>query len=126
MSFISMACVVVGTSEDFIHLICLLLFPNFIFAFIFQILLVTLKAASPSIVRFGVCVSLLFAGFMFCGWIVFGPFHPKVRKCKHVERPIDADPANHLSSSSREGRKALTDYHVTNQATDRLTKRLAD
>ena len=28
--------------------------------------------------RFFICVILIFAGFMFCGWIAFGPFHPKV------------------------------------------------
>ena len=44
-----------------------------------QILLITLKAATPSVARFFVCVSLLFAGFMFCGYIVLGPFHPKVK-----------------------------------------------
>ena len=38
----------------------------------------TLKAATPSVLRFFVCVSLLFVGFMLCGWIVLGPFHPKV------------------------------------------------
>lgn len=94
------------------------------FPVIFQILLVTLKAASPSMVRFGVCVSLLFAGFMFCGWIVFGPFHPKVRKCDHKvlnDRVMRISPGNHLSFSAREGNKALTDYHVTHQETGRLT-----
>lgn len=45
----------------------------------YNILLETLKAATPSVARFFVCVSLLFAGFMFCGWIVFGPFHPKFK-----------------------------------------------
>ena len=43
-----------------------------------QILLETLKAATPSMARFFICVILIFAGFMFCGWIAFGPFHPKV------------------------------------------------
>ncbi|XP_068728458.1 mucolipin-3-like [Montipora capricornis] len=45
----------------------------------YNILLLTLKAASPSMMRFVVCVSLLFAGFMFCGWFVLGPFHHKFK-----------------------------------------------
>lgn len=45
----------------------------------YNILLVTLKLATPSIIRFFVCASLLFAGFMFCGWVVLGPFHRKFR-----------------------------------------------
>ncbi|KAJ7383847.1 Mucolipin-2 [Desmophyllum pertusum] len=44
-----------------------------------KILLETLKAATPSVARFCVCAALLFAGFMFCGWIVLGPFHPKFK-----------------------------------------------
>ncbi|KAL9951562.1 hypothetical protein ACROYT_G044246 [Oculina patagonica] len=45
----------------------------------YNVLLVTLKAATPSVARFCVCTALLFAGFMFCGWIVLGPFHPKFK-----------------------------------------------
>lgn len=45
----------------------------------YNVLLVTLKAATPSVLRFFVCVSLLFVGFMLCGWIVLGPFHPKFK-----------------------------------------------
>lgn len=43
-----------------------------------QILLVTLKAAAPSVLRFSVCGSLLYFGYLFCGWIVLGPYHEKV------------------------------------------------
>ncbi|PFX20439.1 mucolipin-3-like [Stylophora pistillata] len=45
----------------------------------YNVLLETLKAATPSMARFFVCVILIFVGFMFCGWIVFGPFHPKFK-----------------------------------------------
>ncbi|CAH3132821.1 unnamed protein product [Pocillopora meandrina] len=45
----------------------------------YNILLETLKAATPSMARFFICVILIFAGFMFCGWIAFGPFHPKFK-----------------------------------------------
>lgn len=44
----------------------------------FQILLVTLKASAPSVLRFCVCGSLLYFGYLFCGWIVLGPYHIKV------------------------------------------------
>ena len=52
------------------------LFITFLYSL--QVLLVTLKAATPSVARFCVCAGLLFVGFMFCGYIVLGPFHPKV------------------------------------------------
>lgn len=45
----------------------------------YNILLVTLKAAAPSVLRFTVCGSLLYFGFLFCGWIVLGPYHEKFR-----------------------------------------------
>ena len=44
-----------------------------------QILLVTLKASAPSVLRFCVCGSLLYFGYLFCGWIVLGPYHIKVQ-----------------------------------------------
>ncbi|RMX48502.1 hypothetical protein pdam_00008482 [Pocillopora damicornis] len=45
----------------------------------YNILLVTLKAAAPSVLRFSVCGSLLYFGYLFCGWIVLGPYHEKFR-----------------------------------------------
>ncbi|XP_020624799.1 mucolipin-3-like [Orbicella faveolata] len=45
----------------------------------YNILLVTLKASAPSVLRFCVCGSLLYFGFLFCGWIVLGPYHIKFR-----------------------------------------------
>ncbi|KAK3698181.1 hypothetical protein QZH41_019282, partial [Actinostola sp. cb2023] len=45
----------------------------------YNILLVTLQASGPSVLRFCVCGALLYFGFMFCGWIVLGPYHPKFR-----------------------------------------------
>ncbi|XP_074612598.1 mucolipin-3-like [Acropora palmata] len=50
----------------------------------YNILLVTLKAAAPSVLRFCVCGSLLYFGFMFCGWIVLGPYHVKFRNLSTV------------------------------------------
>ncbi|KAJ7383844.1 Mucolipin-2 [Desmophyllum pertusum] len=45
----------------------------------YNILLVTLKASAPSVLRFCVCGSLLYFGYLFCGWIVLGPYHIKVQ-----------------------------------------------
>lgn len=45
----------------------------------YNILLVTLKASAPSVLRFCVCGSLLYFGYLFCGWIVLGPYHIKFR-----------------------------------------------
>lgn len=50
----------------------------------YNILLVTLKAAAPSVLRFCLCGSLLYFGFMFCGWIVLGPYHIKFRNLSTV------------------------------------------
>ncbi|XP_031556189.1 mucolipin-3-like isoform X1 [Actinia tenebrosa] len=45
----------------------------------YNTLLVTIKAAGPSVLRFCVCSGVLFVGFTLCGWIVLGPYHPKFR-----------------------------------------------
>ncbi|KAL9951564.1 hypothetical protein ACROYT_G044248 [Oculina patagonica] len=45
----------------------------------YNILLVTLKASAPSVLRFCFCGSLLYFGYLFCGWIVLGPYHVKFR-----------------------------------------------
>ncbi|XP_031551125.1 mucolipin-3-like [Actinia tenebrosa] len=50
----------------------------------YNILLVTLRASGPSVLRFCVCAALLYFGFMFCGWIVLGPYHPKFRNLSTV------------------------------------------
>ena len=33
----------------------------------------------PSVLRFLSCAGILYFGFLFCGWIVIGPYHPKVK-----------------------------------------------
>ena len=43
-----------------------------------QILILTLKTAFPNMLRFMVCVLSIYAGFMFCGWVILGPYHIKV------------------------------------------------
>ena len=44
----------------------------------YNMLIVTLKKAFPSVLRFLLCALLIYAGFTFCGWLVFGPYHFKV------------------------------------------------
>ena len=43
-----------------------------------QVLLITVQLAFPSILRFAICIMILFIAFAFCGWLVIGPYHPKV------------------------------------------------
>ncbi len=44
----------------------------------YNVLLITLKVAMPSVLRFGVCVGILYISFLLLGWLVLGPYHPKV------------------------------------------------
>ena len=46
----------------------------------FQILVLTLKRSLPYVLKFMVCASILYLGFLFCGWVVLGPYHHKFRK----------------------------------------------
>ncbi|XP_028413461.1 mucolipin-3-like isoform X2 [Dendronephthya gigantea] len=43
----------------------------------YNVLLITIEAAMPSVLRFLTCAAVLYFGFLFCGWIVIGPYHPK-------------------------------------------------
>lgn len=45
---------------------------------VLQILIVTLRAAFPNVIRFCSCVAVIYLGYCFCGWIVLGPYHVKV------------------------------------------------
>lgn len=45
----------------------------------YNVIILTLKVAAPSLFRFMVCVCLIYAGFTFCGWLVLGPYHMKFR-----------------------------------------------
>lgn len=45
----------------------------------YNVVILTLKKAAPKIFRFSCCALLLYAGFMFCGWLVLGPYHMKFR-----------------------------------------------
>lgn len=45
----------------------------------FKVLILTLKRSAPSIGRFMVCTLILYAGFLFAGWVIIGPYSIKVR-----------------------------------------------
>ncbi|KAK7101273.1 mucolipin-3-like isoform X2 [Littorina saxatilis] len=45
-----------------------------------NILILTLKTAFPNMLRFMVCALTIYFGFMFCGWVVLGPYHIKFRQ----------------------------------------------
>ncbi|XP_065069693.1 mucolipin-3-like [Rhopilema esculentum] len=45
----------------------------------YNILMITLRVATPNLLRFISCVIFIFIGFTFCGWIVLGPYHTKFR-----------------------------------------------
>lgn len=43
-----------------------------------QILILTLRAAFPNVIRFICCAGIIYLSYCFCGWIVLGPYHEKV------------------------------------------------
>ncbi|XP_048473819.1 mucolipin-1a isoform X2 [Rhincodon typus] len=50
----------------------------------YNILIVTLRAAFPNVIRFCCCVAVIYMGYCFCGWIVLGPYHDKFRTLSMV------------------------------------------
>ncbi|XP_069005476.1 mucolipin-1b [Embiotoca jacksoni] len=50
----------------------------------YNILIVTLRAAFPNVIRFCCCVAAIYLGYCFCGWIVLGPYHAKFRSLSMV------------------------------------------
>ncbi|KAG7279706.1 hypothetical protein CRUP_011638 [Coryphaenoides rupestris] len=48
------------------------------------ILIVTLRAAFPNVIRFCCCAAAIYLGYCFCGWIVLGPYHTKFRSLSMV------------------------------------------
>ncbi|ROL01491.1 Mucolipin-3 [Anabarilius grahami] len=43
----------------------------------YNILIITLRAAFPNVIRFTCCAAMIYLGYCFCGWIVLGPYHSK-------------------------------------------------
>lgn len=50
----------------------------------YNILIVTLRAAFPNVIRFCCCAAAIYMGYCFCGWIVLGPYHTKFRSLSMV------------------------------------------
>uniref|UniRef100_A0A7N6ASM2 Polycystin cation channel PKD1/PKD2 domain-containing protein n=1 Tax=Anabas testudineus TaxID=64144 RepID=A0A7N6ASM2_ANATE len=50
----------------------------------YNILIVTLRAAFPNVIRFSCCAAAIYFGYCFCGWIVLGPYHTKFRSLSMV------------------------------------------
>nr|XP_031321362.1 mucolipin-3 isoform X2 [Camelus dromedarius] len=50
----------------------------------YNLLILTLQAALPSVIRFCCCVAMIYLGYCFCGWIVLGPYHEKFRSLNMV------------------------------------------
>ncbi|CAH6777167.1 mucolipin-3 [Phodopus roborovskii] len=50
----------------------------------YNLLILTLQAALPNVVRFCCCAAMIYLGYCFCGWIVLGPYHDKFRSLNRV------------------------------------------
>uniref|UniRef100_A0A665WD08 Mucolipin 3a n=1 Tax=Echeneis naucrates TaxID=173247 RepID=A0A665WD08_ECHNA len=50
----------------------------------YNILILTLRAALPNVIRFCCCAAMIYLGYCFCGWIVLGPYHDKFRTLDRV------------------------------------------
>ncbi|KAH0618459.1 hypothetical protein JD844_017682 [Phrynosoma platyrhinos] len=49
-----------------------------------KLLILTLRAALPNVIRFCCCAAMIYLGYCFCGWIVLGPYHVKFRSLNMV------------------------------------------
>ncbi|XP_016363731.1 mucolipin-3 [Sinocyclocheilus rhinocerous] len=50
----------------------------------YYILILTLQAALPNVIRFSFCAVMIFLSYCFCGWIVLGPHHENFRSFNMV------------------------------------------
>ncbi|XP_076829253.1 mucolipin-3 isoform X2 [Brachyhypopomus gauderio] len=50
----------------------------------YNVLILTLRAALPNVVRFSFCAVLIYLSYCFCGWIVLGPHHENFRSFNTV------------------------------------------
>ncbi|XP_077306454.1 mucolipin-3 isoform X2 [Lithobates pipiens] len=50
----------------------------------YNLLILTLRAALPNVMRFCCCAAMIYLGYCFCGWIVLGPYHTKFRSLDMV------------------------------------------
>ncbi|XP_051737155.1 mucolipin-3 [Ctenopharyngodon idella] len=54
----------------------------------YNILIITLRAAFPNVIRFTCCAAMIYLGYCFCGWIVLGPYHSKFRTLNLVSESL--------------------------------------
>ncbi|CAM4674204.1 unnamed protein product [Leuciscus chuanchicus] len=54
----------------------------------YNILIITLRAAFPNVIRFSCCAAMIYLGYCFCGWIVLGPYHTKFRTLNVVSESL--------------------------------------
>ncbi|KAM7012886.1 mucolipin-2 [Tautogolabrus adspersus] len=50
----------------------------------YNVLILTMKAAFPKVLRFCCCAGMIYLGYTFCGWIVLGPYHEKFEDLSRV------------------------------------------
>ncbi|XP_037626296.1 mucolipin-3 isoform X1 [Sebastes umbrosus] len=50
----------------------------------YNILILTLRAAFPNVIRFIWCAGIIYLSYCLCGWIVLGPYHEKFRTLNTV------------------------------------------
>eukprot|EP00079_Xenopus_tropicalis_P008544 XP_002931739.2 PREDICTED: mucolipin-2 isoform X1 [Xenopus tropicalis] len=43
----------------------------------YNVLILTMQASLPKVLRFCCCAGMIYFGYIFCGWIVLGPYHEK-------------------------------------------------
>lgn len=43
----------------------------------YNVLILTMKGAAPNMLRFLICASFIYIGFVFAGWVILGPYHFK-------------------------------------------------
>ncbi|XP_034039935.1 mucolipin-3-like [Thalassophryne amazonica] len=54
----------------------------------YNILILTLRASFPNVIRFCCCAAMIYLGYCFCGWIVLGPYHDKFRSLDKVTESL--------------------------------------
>ncbi|XP_018608795.1 mucolipin-2 [Scleropages formosus] len=50
----------------------------------YNVLILTMQAAFPKVLRFCCCAGMIYLGYTFCGWIVLGPYHEKFEGLSRV------------------------------------------
>ncbi|XP_060058244.1 mucolipin-2 isoform X2 [Erinaceus europaeus] len=46
----------------------------------YNVLILTMQASLPKVLRFCACAGMIYLGYTFCGWIVLGPYHDKIQQ----------------------------------------------